>query len=289
MTKDTFRSYISDAFKEPLPWPAPQLAKSIWDNFSLRGKVAVITGGARGIGYAVAECYSQAGANVAIIDYQIELATESAKKLSAEYHTKTAAYFVDVSKDDQVDEAVRQIESDFGTIDIFVANAGIIWIDGGILDEHEDATATGPEKWRHLIDVDLNAVYYCAKSVGRIFKEKMKGSFIITASMSGHIVNVPNYQTCYNVAKAACLHMGKSLAVEWAGFARVNTISPGYIDSGLSDVLSTEVRAKWWSLIPMGREGLPQELVGAYLYLASDASTYTTGSDIRVDGGYCSV
>jgi sorbose reductase len=287
MTNDTFRSYISDDFKGPLPWPAPKLAKSIWDNFSLKGKVAVITGGARGIGQAVADCYAQAGAQIAIVDYQIELATESAKKLAAEYGVKTAAYFVDVSKYEEVEKVMQLIETDFGNIDVFVANAGIIWVDGAILDETKNAS--GPDKWRRLIDVDLNAVYYCAKAVGHIFKAQKSGSFIITASMSGHIVNVPNYQTCYNVAKAGCLHLGKSLAVEWAGFARVNTVSPGYIDSGLSDVLPTEVRAKWWSLIPMGREGLPQELVGAYLYLASDASTYTTGSDIRVDGGYCSV
>lgn len=288
MTNDSvFRSYISDDFKQALPWPAPKLAKSIWDNFSLKGKVAVVTGGARGIGFAVAECYAQAGAEVAIIDYQIELATESAKRLSAENGVKSAAYFVDVSSNEAVEECVNLIEKDFGTVDVFVANAGIIWVDGAILNEEKNAD--GPDKWRRLMDVDLNAVYYCAKAVGRIFKEKQRGSFIITASMSGHIVNVPNYQTAYNVAKAGCIHMGKSLAVEWAGFARVNTVSPGYIDSGLSDVLPTEVRAKWWSLIPMGREGLPQELVGAYLYLASDASTYTTGSDIRVDGGYCSV
>lgn len=282
-----FTSYISDDFKQPLPWPAPKLKKNIFDNFSLKGKTAVITGGARGIGYAIAQCYSQAGADVAIVDYQVELAQQSAKKLSAEYGNKTGAYFVDVSKDDEVDKAIQLIESEFGTIDIFVANAGIIWTDGGIL--NEETNDRGPEKWRRLIDVDLNAVYYCAKSVGRIFKAKGSGSFIITASMSGHIVNVPNYQTAYNVANAGCIHLGKSLAVEWAGFARCNTVSPGYIDSGLSDVLPTEVRAKWWSLIPMGREGLPEELVGAYLYLASDASTYTTGSDIRVDGGYCSV
>lgn len=287
MAIETYSSFISDDFTEPLPWPAPTLANSIWDNFSLKGKVAVITGGARGIGFAVAKCYAQAGANIAIVDFQIELATESAKKLAAEYGVKCGSYFVDVSKCEAVEEAVQTIESDFGTIDIFVANAGIIWIDGGIL--NESVKQSGPEKWRRLIDVDLNAVYYCAKAVGAIFKAKGKGSFIITASISGHIANVPNYQTCYNVAKAGCLHLGRSLAVEWAGFARVNTVSPGYIDSGLSDALPTEVRAKWWSLIPMGREGLPEELVGAYLYLASDASSYTTGSDIRVDGGYCSV
>ncbi|CEP23374.1 Sorbose reductase SOU1; AltName: Full=Sorbitol utilization protein SOU1 [Cyberlindnera jadinii] len=256
MTNDSvFRSYISDDFKQALPWPAPKLAKSIWDNFSLKGKVAVVTGGARGIGFAVAECYAQAGAEVAIIDYQIELATESAKRLSAENGVKSAAYFVDVSSNEAVEECVNLIEKDFGTVDVFVANAGIIWVDGAILNEEKNAD--GPDKWRRLMDVDLNAVYYCAKAVGRIFKEKQRGSFIITASMSGHIQDASTWES--------------------------------YIDSGLSDVLPTEVRAKWWSLIPMGREGLPQELVGAYLYLASDASTYTTGSDIRVDGGYCSV
>ncbi|KAF5210168.1 hypothetical protein E0198_003034 [Clavispora lusitaniae] len=111
----------------------------------------------------------------------------------------------------------------------------------------------------------------------------------MTASMSGHIVNVPNYQTCYNASKAAVLHMSKSLAVEFAGFARVNTVSPGYTDTPLSDFVPTSQRAKWWGLTPMGREALPTELAGAYLYLASDLSTFTTGTDIRVDGGYCSV
>ena len=87
------------------------------------------------------------------------------------------------------------------------------------------------------------------------------------------IVNVPNYQTCYNSAKAAVLHMGKCLAVEFAGFARVNTVSPGYTNTSLSDPVPTHERAKWWGLTPLGREALPEELVGAYLYLASDASS----------------
>jgi len=285
-TQGPTRSYISDEFTHELPRPNPQLKKNIFDNFSLKGKVAVITGAARGIGYAIAECYSQAGADIAIIDYNIDVAKESAKLLSSQYSNKVEAYFVDVSNDKDVDNIVIEIEKNFGTIDIFVANAGIVWTDGSILNSQ---LVNGPEKWRRLIDVDLNAVYYCAKSVGKIFKKNQSGSFIITASMSGHIVNVPNYQTCYNVAKAGCLHLGKSLAVEWSGFARVNTISPGYVDSGLSDFLPHEVRAKWWSLIPLGRECLPQELVGAYLYLASNASTYTTGTDIKVDGGYSAV
>lgn len=287
LSNTVYKSYILEDQQEPLPRPAPKLAENIFDNFSLKNKVAVITGGARGIGYAISECYLQAGAEIAILDFRVELAEASAKLLSEKYKLKVKAYKVDVSSYDEVYAVIKQVEQDFGTIDVFVANAGIVWEDGAIL--NEETNAKGPETWKRLIDVDLNAVYYCARSVGEIFKKNGSGSFIITASMSGHIVNVPNYQTCYNTAKAGCLHLGRSLAVEWAGFARVNTVSPGYVDSGLSDFLPTEVRAKWWSLIPFGREALPQELVGAYLYLASNASTYTSGSDIRVDGGYCSV
>lgn len=277
------QSYISEEFTQQLPFPNPKLKKNIFDNLSLKGKVAVVTGGGRGIGYAICECYSQAGADIAIMDYND--ASAAAKKLSLEYGNKVSSFKVDVTLPDEVEEVILEIEKEFETIDVFVLNAGIAWTTGAILNEENNSV----EKWRRLIDVDLNAIYYCAKVVGQIFKKHQSGSFIITASMSGHIVNVPNVQTCYNVAKAGALHLSKSLAVEWAGFARVNTVSPGYVDSGLSDFLPRHVRAKWWSLIPLGRECLPQELVGAYLYLASDAATYTTGSDIRVDGGYCSV
>jgi sorbose reductase len=105
--------------------------------------------------------------------------------------------------------------------------------------------------------------------------------------MSGHIANYPQEQTSYNVAKAGCIHMTKSLANEWRDFARVNSISPGYIDTGLSDFVAKDVQKLWHSMIPMGRDGLATELKGAYVYFVSDASTYTTGSDLLVDGGYC--
>ncbi|KAI5963438.1 SOU1, partial [Candida margitis] len=133
---------------------------------------------------------------------------------------------------------------------------------------------------------DLNGVYYCAHTVGKIFKKNGKGSLIVTSSISGDIVNIPQLQAPYNTAKAACTHLTKSLAVEWAPFARVNSISPGYIDTDITDFASKDMKAKWWQLTPLGREGLAQELVGAYLYLASNASTYTTGANLIVDGGY---
>ena len=106
--------------------------------------------------------------------------------------------------------------------------------------------------------------------------------------MSGHIVNIPQYQATYNAAKAAVVHFCKSLAVEWAPFgARVNTVSPGYIATDISKFVSKEMRSAWLDKIPMHREGLANELKGAYLFFASDAGSYATGADLIVDGGYC--
>jgi sorbose reductase len=122
--------------------------------------------------------------------------------------------------------------------------------------------------------------------VGAHFKKQGHGSFVITASMSGHIANYPQEQTSYNVAKAGCIHMARSLANEWRDFARVNSISPGYIATGLSDFIDQETQDLWNSMIPMGRNGDARELKGAYVYLVSDASSYTTGTDIVIDGGY---
>lgn len=104
--------------------------------------------------------------------------------------------------------------------------------------------------------------------------------------MSGHIANFPQEQTSYNVAKAGCIHLARSLANEWRDFARVNSISPGYIDTGLSDFIDPETQELWRSMIPLGRNGDAKELKGAYVYLVSDASTYTTGADLVIDGGY---
>lgn len=138
--------------------------------------------------------------------------------------------------------------------------------------------------WNEVIQTDLNGTFHCAKAVGHHFKERGTGSLVITASMSGHIANFPQEQTSYNVAKAGCIHMARSLANEWRDFARVNSISPGYIDTGLSDFVDKKVQDLWMSMIPMGRNGDAKELKGAYVYLCSDASTYTTGADIVIDG-----
>lgn len=269
-------------FLGPLPTADPQLPAHVMDLFLLKGKVASITGGSSGIGYAVAEAYAQAGADVAIW-YNSTPAEELAASLGAKYGVTCRAYKCAVGNAAEVKATVAQQVQDFGRIDVFVANAGVPWRLGALVDLEDD----DDEAWHKLVNTDLDGVYYCAKHVGKVFKKQKSGSFIITASMSGHIVNVPQTQAAYNAVKAACLHLGKSLAVEWAHFARVNTVSPGYIVTPIVQGVSQERIDSWLPLIPMGRRGLAQELVGAYLYLASNASTYTTGSDIIVDGGYC--
>ncbi|KAH3688127.1 hypothetical protein WICPIJ_000898 [Wickerhamomyces pijperi] len=264
------------------PQQPPKLSENSLDLFSLKGKVASITGSSRGIGLAVATAYAQAGADVAIW-YNSTPADDIAKELSEKYGVRAKAYKVSLTDFSSIDTAVTQIEKDFGKIDIFVANAGVAWLTGGLLDQEND------DEWKKVIDLDLNSVYYLSKSIGKIFKKQGFGSYIITASMSGHIVNIPQKQSGYNAAKAATIHLARSLAVEWSGFARVNTISPGYIGTDLTTNMDPQLKKVWLSLIPLGREALPKELVGGYIYLGSDASSYVTGTDIKIDGGYTAI
>ncbi|CCH45846.1 Sorbose reductase [Wickerhamomyces ciferrii] len=274
-------SFISNEFHDELPRPSPP-KKSVQELFSLTGKVAVITGASRGIGLAIAEQFSQAGASLALIDY-LDCSKQQLDLMNDDNLVKS--YQCDVSKSDQVESTISKIEQDFGTIDIFVANAGIVWKTGNIIDETND----NYKGYDQLMGVNLNGVYYCARFVGRIFRKHGKGSLIITSSMSAHISNVPMNLTPYNVTKAAVKHLAKSLAIEWAGFARINSVSPGYSDTGLNDHLSRSFRGKMWSLIPLGREAQPFEIATAYVYLASDAASYVTGTDILVDGGYTAI
>ncbi|KAF3990597.1 hypothetical protein FT663_01672 [Candidozyma haemuli var. vulneris] len=263
-----------------LPTEAPKVASNVLDLFSLKGKVASVTGSSGGIGWAVAEGFAQAGADVALW-YNSHKIDDKAEHLAKTYGVKVKTYQCNISDHADVEKVIYQIEEDFGGLDIFVANAGVAWTEGACIE------VEGVDAWKKMIDLDLNSVYYCAKPVGRIFKKRGKGSFVITASMSGHIVNVPQLQAPYNAAKAALLMLAKSLAIEWAPFARVNSVSPGYIATDITENIDPETQNTWFKLIPLGRQGEPHELVGAYLYLASNASTYTTGTDILVDGGYC--
>ncbi|KAL8825463.1 MAG: hypothetical protein Q9191_004404 [Dirinaria sp. TL-2023a] len=264
-----------------MPIPIPK-ADHLLDLFSLKGKVVVVTGasGPRGMGIEAARGCAELGADVAITySSRAEGAEKNVKELTENYKVKAKAYKLNISDYKDCEKLVAQVIKDFGKIDSFIANAGRT-ANSGILDG-------SVEDWNEVIQTDLNGTFHCAKAVGHHFKERGTGSLVITASMSGHIANFPQEQTSYNVAKAGCIHLTRSLANEWRGFARVNSISPGYIDTGLSDFVEQKTQDLWKSMIPMGRDGEAKELKGAYVYLASDASTYTTGADIVIDGGYC--
>lgn len=270
---------------------APQIEKYVPKDdtpvlplFSLKGRTAIISGAGAGIGLAVADCFAEAGANVAIWYNSNKEAITRAAEISQKYGVKCKAYPVNVQSADAVAKAVDEIVEEFGgRLDVFVANAGVPWTKGPLVDlELQPAV----EEYNKVVRSDLDGVFYCAHAAGRWFKKQGSGSFIATASMSGHIVNLPQLQAAYNAAKAGVVHLCRSLSVEWAGFARVNTVSPGYILTDISTFVPQDIQKKWEGLTPMGRQGLANELKGAYLYLASDASSYTTGSDLRVDGGY---
>ncbi|KAF8455140.1 hypothetical protein BGX38DRAFT_1267413 [Terfezia claveryi] len=253
--------------------------------FSLKGKTAIVTGAGAGIGFAVADCFAEAGANVIIWYNSNPKAHDAAEEIANRWGVKCKAFKVDVTDQQAVESAVKeQVEEELGgRLDIFIANAGIPWSKGAILDAAEE----GVEHYKKVVATDLDSVYYSALAAGKYFKKQGSGSFIATASISGHIVNIPQLQTAYNAVKAGVIHYCRGLAVEWAEFARVNSISPGYIATDISSFAAEDTKKIWRQLTPMKREGLANELKGAYLYLASDASTFTTGSDIRVDGGYC--
>ena len=263
-----------------MPIPVPK-ASSLHDLLSLKGKVVVVTGasGPRGMGIEAARGCAEMGADVAITyATRREGGERNAKELTEKYGVKCVPYKCDVGNWSEVEKLVQDVIKEFGKIDAFIANAGRT-ANSGILEG-------SVQDWNEVIQTDLTGTFHCAKAVGAHFKERGTGSLVITSSMSGHIVNFPQEQTSYNVAKSGCIHMAKSLANEWRDFARVNSISPGYIDTGLSDFIDQKTRELWWSMIPMGRDGDAKELKGAYVYLCSDASSYTTGSDIVIDGGY---
>jgi NAD(P)-dependent dehydrogenase (short-subunit alcohol dehydrogenase family) len=186
----------------------------------------------------------------------------------------------DVTDEDQVDAGIIKILERFGSLDVVFNNAGVCI--------HKDTFEATVAEWREVLDINLTGEYIVARAAGRAMYERgIRGSIINMASMSGSIVNIPQWQASYNSSKAGVIHMTRSLAVEWAPRGiRVNSISPGYIGTPMSADTPKELRDAWMPLIPLGRMGDPEELIPPILYLASPASGYTTGSDIVVDGGY---
>ncbi|KAK5078795.1 hypothetical protein LTR64_002789 [Lithohypha guttulata] len=256
--------------------PVPDTPNNVLEQFNMKDRVVCITGAAEGIGLAVAEAMAEAGANIALWYNSNKAAVDRAEELSKLHNVKAKAYQVEVSSPEKVQQAVRDVVSDFGRLDCLVANAGMA-ISKPILEQTV-------EEYKRQFEVNVDGVFHCAKYAGEVFKAQGRGNLIITSSISAHIVNVPVDQPVYNASKAAVTHLGKSLAREWRDFARVNIVSPGFFDTKMG--ASERVVNEGLRMTPLGRQGHVKELKGLFLYLASDASSYQTGSDVVIDGGY---
>ncbi|SPN97773.1 probable reductases with broad range of substrate specificities [Cephalotrichum gorgonifer] len=262
--------------REGFPRPFPGTPSNVLEQLRLNEKVVVVTGAADGIGLAVAEAMAEAGAHVGMWYNSNDAAIQRSQELASAHNVKTAAYKVDVSDPDQVQEAIAKVVKDFGKMDVFVANAGMA-ISKGLLE-------TSLDEYQKQMSVNVDGVVFCAKHAGAIFKNQGFGNLIITSSISAHIVNVPVDQPIYNATKAYVTHLGKSLAREWREFARVNVVSPGFFDTKMG--AGPDVVDEAYRMSALGRQGHVKEIKGLYLYLASNASSYMTGSDLLIDGGY---
>jgi len=251
----------------------------------LTGRTAVVTGGARGLGYSLATALASQGVRVALLDL-LPAVEESAARLAAEYGVESRGLVVDVTDADAVEAAFARAESELGTASLLVTAAGItVW---------GDSVDVAADDWRKVLSVNLDGTFFAAQAFARrALAADTPASAVLISSMSAFIVNQPQFQASYNASKAAVSHLAASLAVEWAGSGiRVNAIAPGYFLSDMTRQFTEanpELAERWVGTIPVGRMGEPEDLHGLLVYLASSASSYLTGQSIVIDGGYTAV
>ena len=248
----------------------------------LTGSTAVVTGGGRGLGLAIARDLAAHGANIALLDV-LDDVEGTASALAAEFGVQAHGSVVDVRDAAAVDRGFADAEPHVGTVDILVTAAGItIW---------GESISVSPEDWQRVLDINLNGTFFACQSFARrLIPTERAGSAILIGSMSGRIVNVPQFQASYNASKAAVTHHARSLAVEWAPAGiRVNSVEPGYMLSDMTRQFmdaNPDLAEQWRQMIPIGRMGVPDDLVGLVRFLASGDSAYITGQPLVIDGGY---
>jgi NAD(P)-dependent dehydrogenase (short-subunit alcohol dehydrogenase family) len=244
-------------------------------DYAVGGKIALVTGGATGIGYAVAEALVKYGATVYIGGRTEDVGRQAAAELGVTYIP------LDVTSAESVDSAVAQVVGEQGRLDIAINGAGARL--------NKPAEETTDEEWDAVFATNLRGVFLSCRAEGRVMLEQGGGSIVNIASMSASAVNRPQKQAAYNASKAAVVQYSKSLAGEWGDRGiRVNSLSPGYTETAMTAGSrgKPEMVEAWLSKTPLARFAKPHEIAGAAVFLASDASTFVTGHDLLVDGGY---
>jgi NAD(P)-dependent dehydrogenase (short-subunit alcohol dehydrogenase family) len=250
----------------------------IYDIFDIKGRRALVTGAGRGIGKVLALTLAEAGCHVALFGLHkdnLELVAGEIRQ----HGVKALVLEGDVSQKSDVDRAFATTKSDFGGLEICVNNAGI---------SMQTPVEEMPEAdWDRIMDINMKGVFLCSQAAARLMMPQKKGSIVNIGSISARVVNVPQKQAVYNTSKAGIVMLSQGMAVEWAPHGiRVNVLSPGYMMTEMTLSSMSHLFPDWEALTPMSRLGKPEELRGALLFLASDASSYMTGHDLVVDGGY---
>ena len=246
---------------------------AVLDSFRLDGRVAVVTGGNRGIGRALAQALGEAGARVAIA------ARDAARSEAVAGELGALAVSTDVTDSASVTAMLETVTAELGPVDVLVNNSGACF--------HRPALEVPEHEWRAVFDVNVDGLWHCSRVVGTQMVERGTGSIINIGSISAQIVNRPQWQPAYNASKAAVHQLTKSLAAEWATHGvRVNALAPGYVKTEMAPVDDPAFKPRWIDDAPMQRYALPEELGPSIVYLASDASSFMTGSVLVIDGGY---
>ena len=249
--------------------------------FSLEGRTALVTGGNQGLGKAFALGLAEAGARVAVVGRRAEANRATAREAAGRGH-EVLALTADITDDDQVAAVTAAAHDALGSIDVLVNNAGTC--------HHAPAFEVTDRQWADVFDLNVRALWKTSLAVGAIMREQGRGSIVNIGSISGLIVNRPQWQPAYNASKAAVHQLTKSLAVEWAPFGiRVNAVAPGYVKTDMAPVDRPEFRRHWIEDAPQQRYATPEEIAPAVVFLAGDAAAFITGSVLVADGGYTAV